>query len=206
MKELYIEGIDLTGKSTAVRRISERFNIPSRHRLLSEINPLIDTARREQLEHGVGSLAASHAYLDAIEYDINHHRSTSANNVLLQESTMIAKSYVIDKASGADISIMRRYDALLEKHPKFTSSVMLTASTECRLQRLQKRFTESPDKVTRNDLRLLQDPEYVTRVESIMRDLARTAFNACIIDTTHMTQDEVKEEIVNVFNLGEENK
>ena len=54
MIEYYVEGIDLTGKSTVVRSISEKYSIPSRHKFLSGESELMKEATRVRPLRGLG--------------------------------------------------------------------------------------------------------------------------------------------------------
>lgn len=202
MIEYYVEGIDLTGKSTVVRSISEKYSISSRHKFLSGESELMKEAKRVRAISGMGGVATSLAYIKAISDDIARHRDEPKNNKkVIQESTVIVKSYAIDKAMQADDYVLSEYDRLLKLHPNFTRSVFLTASTKQRLLRLDKRIAEEPETVTNNDLKLLRDPESVLRIEDVMKSIAVTAFNATVIDTSDMTPNEVSEEVSRSFGL-----
>lgn len=70
------------------------------------------------MEWGV---ATSLAYIKAISDDIARHRDEPKNNKkVIQESTVIVKSYAIDKAMQADDYVLSEYDRLLKLHPNFT--------------------------------------------------------------------------------------
>ena len=54
MTEYYVEGIDLTSESTVVRSISRKYNISSRHKLLSQESELMKEAKRVRALSGMG--------------------------------------------------------------------------------------------------------------------------------------------------------
>mgnify|MGYP001682999848 CR=1 FL=1 len=60
--EYYVEGIDLTSESTVVRSISRKYNISSRHKLLSQESELMKEAKRVRALSGM-RVATSLAYI-----------------------------------------------------------------------------------------------------------------------------------------------
>ena len=62
MTEYYVEGIDLTSKSTVVRSISEKYSISSRHKSPSGESELMKEAKRVRAISGMG-VATSLAYI-----------------------------------------------------------------------------------------------------------------------------------------------
>lgn len=54
MTEYYVEGIDLAGKSTIVRSISEKYSISSRYKFPSGESELMKEAKRVRAISGMG--------------------------------------------------------------------------------------------------------------------------------------------------------
>lgn len=187
----------MSGKSSAAATASEITGLGIRNKVLTINNPVLAELGKVKALFPLGSVERSLAFLDAIEWDIDNF---SDSVTVLQESTMLVKSFAIDSAKGSSAQVLSRYEELLLRHPKFMGAVVLTASTESRLARLSKRQTLAPDTVTENDMRLVNDVAAFTKTDGIMQAIMRDAFDATIVDTSAMTQQEVADLVIDEIN------
>ncbi len=144
-----------------------------------------------------------HAYLAAAALDVRLFQPPQ--QCRFQESTIALRSYAHYKA--------RREEALADglarilddpQYPRFDSAVVLTASLEERLKRLEKRRREAPEEIAPDDIAVITTPELFIRMEEILMAEAKQRVGAVISDTTGqgLGQEEVVIEVAELLGLS----
>lgn len=192
MTRILIEGLDLAGKSTACAGLlgetPERFNF--RRNSLSDCNPVYDFADTLRRQGSYDGDVLGPIYLSAVELDLQ--RPADDRPDLLQDSLVTLRSYAHYRARGHR-ELAKSFRALLSdsRHPTYDAAIVLTADICARRDRLTMRQRKNPEEVANDDLLVLHDPELFLSMERHLVAEARCRFGADVIDTTHMTPDEV---------------
>jgi thymidylate kinase len=193
-RSLHIEGMDLAGKSTATAALATAYpDALLRRNSLIDSNPiyeLADTLRRagETSPQVLGRL-----YVAALAEDLE--RLADFDVPRIQDSTILLRSLAYNAAIG-EREVVGEFLRAADSHPRFGTSVVLTASIEARLQRLEARRREAPDEVAPDDLLVVRNPDLFREMEATLVEYALDLFNAQIIDTSNLTSAEVVESIV----------
>jgi hypothetical protein len=87
----------------------------------------------------------------------------------------------------------------LARHPRFTLSVVLTASREARLRRLELRRRWECHEVGPDDLLIESDPGRFAAMEAVLVHLASKHFGAATLDTTELCPRGVVERVLAAF-------
>jgi thymidylate kinase len=176
---IYIDGVDLSGKSTTARELSDLYTPPPimRRNVITDPNPIY---RESQLKRS--SLTQSQlfeSYRQAIDYDLEHF--FPSESLVIQDSLLIVRMlsylYAVEQIKHDDL------EQKLLQYSVFSLSFVLTASYEERLQRLNKRRSENPQSVSNADQMIEQDPEKFFAIERCFLDLTTRYFQPIIIDT-----------------------
>jgi len=133
-----------------------------------------------------------HLYVKALEQDLSLFKWPEMNTI--QDSTILLRSLAYHAAARYS-KVVHDLELLALRHPKFTVSYVFTASIEVRKERLKERMQSGSKRVTANDLKVLRDPEFFSRMEHAMVDYAQALFGAVVIDTSSMTVEEVANSI-----------
>jgi thymidylate kinase len=193
---LYIDGMDLSGKTTTATLLSEQTGMPVRKKYLTENNPFqANTPSATSLPLGSNE-RASH-FLNLITYDIENY--SPASTPTIQESLHITKGYAIDTVLGSSPSVLRKYEDLLSRHHNFAKTVFLTVAQDERVQRLNERRRSLSQTITQNDLRIVTDPKTFKKMEDAMLYVIRQTFSGEVLDTTRMAKHEVCNELTALF-------
>ncbi len=99
--------------------------------------------------------------------------------------------------------VVEALERMLPDHPRFTESVVLTASLEARGQRLQMRRSRSPDDVAPDDLLVEREPAKFMAAERKLIGLATEYFAARVIDTSKISEREVTSQILDIASLAD---
>jgi thymidylate kinase len=181
---IHVEGLDLAGKSTTCRRLKDRFpELQINKNRLCIDNPVHALADELRLTDGLSSTPLGHLFYAALEWDIERWREPSAPT--LQDSTVLLRSIVYHEAHGND-ALAALFRGALERHPKFTSSYVLTCDREVRYRRLEGRISRGND--APEDHILTQDPERFFAMETRLIELATRHFDAKLIDTSRLEE------------------
>ena len=137
---VHIEGLDLAGKSTATQALLDRHpGSELRRNALTEGNRPFLLA--DELRRGAGTSAETlgQLYVAALRRDIATYEPPSTETV--QDSTILLRSLAFNTVIGATNIADELWD-LLPYHPRFRTSIVLTASIEVRLDRLKQRYRD----------------------------------------------------------------
>jgi thymidylate kinase len=190
---IHFEGMDLAGKSTASRLLSEGSEEPweIRSNSLDPDNAIFQLANTLRLSKDqiYSAETMGPLYVAASLADIERFTRPEVNTV--QDSTIIVRSmawHTINNTPG----VVEAFRPLLPKFRLFDKSFVFTASIAARQQRLEQRIAEAPETVDSDDLAVIRKPERFLAMESTLLEIAKTAFDAVVIDTTDMSPSDVQ--------------
>lgn len=188
---IHFEGMDLAGKSTATRLLAEGSSEPweVRSNSLNPDNEVFQLADRLRKDQAYSAETMGPLYVAASLADVEHFKRPEANTI--QDSTIIVRSmawHTINNTPG----VVEAFRPILPKFRVFDRSFVFTASIDARRQRLEQRMATAPETVDSDDLVVIRKPERFMAMESTLVDIARTAFDAVVVDTTDMTPDDVQ--------------
>jgi thymidylate kinase len=192
---IHIEGMDLAGKSTVTARLSERHGASITRNSLStgnEIYALADEMRRkaETSPDVLGSL-----YVASLARDLE--LLAQPEGPAIQDSTILLRSSAYYCVLGRD-DLVDAFGAMVGRHPRFGTSVILTASIDARRHRLDQRRRLNPAEVAPDDLAIERDPARFLRMESALIEFAQTWFHASVIDTSDLDPAGVFERVMSL--------
>lgn len=194
---IHFEGMDLAGKSTASRLLSENSENPwdIRSNSLDPDNKLFELANSLRLTKGAIYSAETMGplYVAASLADVERFRQPEVNTI--QDSTIIVRSmawHTINKTPG----VVEALAPILPRFQVFDRSFVFTAAIKVRQERLEQRIATAPETVDDDDYAVLRKPDRFMAMESVLLDIARTAFSAVVVDTTDMTTADVQAVIV----------
>jgi thymidylate kinase len=189
-RTIHLEGMDLAGKSTACRGLQAVLGGGWRVRrnALCDDNPVYALADRLRREDALPAGALGHLYVAAVEADLARYRAPGPPTV--QDSTILLRSLAYHSVRRTPL-VPEALAAALPRHPRFDVSVVLTASLEVRLARLDERSRLRLDEVAPDDLLVRRDPARFLAMEQVLVDLACVHFGARVIDTSYLTEGEV---------------
>lgn len=190
MPYVHFEGLDLAGKSTLSKKFAaatggewrvQRNRINS----VNHIQPLADKIRIEALydDEVIGTL-----YYAALLGDIRTF--TWPEMPTVQDSTIVLRSFAFHSIARTP-KLPALFKDILDEHPKFDMSILLTASIDKRKERLQIRMWEHPEVVSKDDTMIVSDPNRFLDMEAFIIENSKRVFGSTIIDTTDMTEEDV---------------
>jgi thymidylate kinase len=187
---IHLEGMDLAGKTTACRCIPQTLGgeWQVRHNCLWADNPVYALADRLRREGGLAGDALGHLYVAALAADLASYVAPALNTV--QDSTILLRSLAYHTVARTP-NVVAALTALIPRHPRFDRTIVLTASREARLRRLERRRREQPDAVGAEDLLVVQAPARFFAMEQVLVRFAREHFAAMVINTSGMDEAEV---------------
>lgn len=183
---IHIEGVDLSGKTSVSQALAamQPHEWAIRAATLSDVpNPLRDLTDRLCEEGTYSNDTIGLAYAAALKADIDTFKQPEIDTI--QESTILLRSLAYHAIKGND-SVLRVFEELAPLHPTFDQSYMLTASHEARLARLAQRAHN-----TEHDLLIVRDPKQFFKMEDCIKEYATGLFDTQVIDTSHLSIDEV---------------
>ncbi len=181
----HVEGMDLAGKTTATKALLEHLGSDTEIRRNS-LNPkIVDQLRVKDL---IDAADLGLLYLKVLEDDIRNFVKPEKN--IIQDSTILLRSLSYHITMGNE-DIVEGLLKLIEIHPKFTKSVLLTASIEKRQERLLQRQKDNPEEVAPDDLLVVEKPNLFMEMEANLIKYSTTYFNSLVIDTTQLSKKEV---------------
>jgi len=186
-----LEGVDLSGKSSTIRSLKTLVPaIHVRHSSLLESNRFLDVAKTTNKD---GSARVGHMYLKALDYDLENFVWPKIDTV--QDSTILLRSLGYHAAANLK-ELLKEFEKLIYSHPHFDQIFILSASIEERRRRLLSRLKKHPNKVTRNDLLIIENPEFFVRMEKSLVFYATKYFAPLVVvDTEKQTSLEMAKQI-----------
>ena len=179
---IYLEGLDLAGKSTVCRRLRDRCgNFEIRNNCLLRSNPLHLAADRLRKANSIDDASLGYLYYGALLYDLEQIRNEPAPDAnVLQDSTILLRSLAFHSVSG-NTDLAENFRSKLAEHPKFDRSFFLTCTPDVRQQRLAGRASRG--NTNPEDFLISSNPDLFFTMEGELRRLAVEYFDATVIDT-----------------------
>lgn len=193
--KILIEGMDLSGKTTIVEQLSSLIDKSVvRRRTISEKSQIYDFTVAQSKAGTLHIDLISQLYKLAISEDLYNYQPAD-EEIVLQDSYFALRSYAYAKEKGDNVLAQDIYK-LLKLYPKPELTFYLTATTEERLKRNQKR--DKP--MAYMEKLLLTNPHRFESIESYLKDITTSLFNAEIINTQDRTSEEIALYIFNKIN------
>jgi thymidylate kinase len=199
---IYLEGLDLAGKSTVCRRLRDRCgNFEIRNNSLLRSNPLHQAADRLRKANSIDDLSLGYLYYGAMLYDLDQIRNEPAPDAnALQDSTILLRSLAFHTVSG-NTDLAEQFQSKLAEHPKFDRSFFLTCAPDVRKQRLAGRASRG--NTNPEDFLISSNPDLFFAMEGELRRLAEEYFDATVVDTGELESpqgsDRVLDSIISPF-------
>ena len=193
----HIEGMDLAGKTTASKAISANFgNCLIRRNTLQDKSCFHSIVDQIRIDGTLSELDTGLLYCKVLEDDLRHFQNPTQDTI--QDSTVLLRSLSYHYSCG-NWDLVREFENLLHLHPRFTKTVVLTASLESRLTRLEMRKLSIPEEVAADDLMILTDPDKFFLMEKYLVNYAVDYFDATVLDTSRLTTKEVELSMIEIF-------
>ncbi|MCF0124277.1 MAG: AAA family ATPase [Clostridia bacterium] len=184
--KILIEGMDLSGKTTITKYLSEILRINKiRERTLSDSCSIYDFTVAQSKKGTLHIDLINKLYTLAISEDLCNYKLEN-NGIILQDSYFALRSYALMKQKYPNTLAIEVYK-LLQLFPKPELTFYLTATTEERIRRNQNR--NKP--MAYMEKLLLSNPEEFETIEKNLRDINISLFDAEIIDTQDKTPNEI---------------
>ena len=136
--KILIEGMDLSGKTTITKYLSEILEINKiQERTLSDECAIYDFTVAQSKRGKLHIEVINKLYTLAISEDLYNYKP-NGNGIILQDSYFALRSYALMKQKYPD-TLAKEVYKLLRLFPKPELTFYLTASTEERLKRNEKR-------------------------------------------------------------------
>jgi thymidylate kinase len=194
LKKIYLEGLDLAGKSSVIKVLGAI--IPATVNHLSYLgdrysNPLVLEAEKLHNDKDTPREQIIDAFYNASKYDLEHYDWEGKN--ILQDSSFIARTLA---HNGKNPYALEKFNKLIPILPIFNITIILTAQIKTRQERLEERILYNPELVSPDDKLVLDNPDKFLEKESSLIFHTQRIFDAKIIDTTSTTSEEVAEIII----------
>ena len=184
--KILIEGMDLSGKTTITKYLSEILRINKiRERTLSDSCSIYDFTVALSKKGTLHIDLINKLYTLAISEDLCNYKLEN-NGIILQDSYFALRSYALMKQKYPNTLAIEVYK-LLQLFPKPELTFYLTATTEERIRGNQNR--NKP--MAYMEKLLLSNPEEFETIEKNLRDINISLFDAEIIDTQDKTPNEI---------------
>lgn len=188
---IYIEGLELAGKSTTCRMLRAHLDAEYRHCAFLPGNPIYDCASALHVAEKVRGETLGGLFLGSVMRDLE--RYTPPDHLVVQDSTSVLRSIAYHSVVG-DPGLADAFRELLPRCPRFGASFVLWASNEVRLVRLKGRKSRHHD--LPKDFLVRDEPDKFARMQEIMIETAKEFFGAEVVDTSNMEQEGEKERLV----------
>lgn len=184
--KILIEGMDLSGKTTITKYLSEILdNAQIRQRTLSGESAIFDFTVAQSKKGKLHNDLINELYTLAISEDLYNYQPRE-NGIILQDSYFALRSYALMKEKYPN-SLAKEVYKLLQLFPKPELAFYLTASTEERIKRNEKR--DKP--MAYMERLLMSNPKEFDTIDKNLRDINVSLFGAKIIDTQYKTPQEI---------------
>lgn len=193
---IYVEGLELAGKSTTCRKLCEYFaakgvKFEYQHCSFLPGNPIYDCGSVLHVGRKVRSDTLGGIFLGSVMRDLE--RYAPPDHVVVQDSTSVLRSIAFHSVVG-DPGLADAFRELLPRCPRFGASFVLRSSMEARLRRLEGRISRHHD--LPKDMLVRDAPDKFNRMQDIMIETAAEWFGAEVVDTSNMEQEGEKERLV----------
>ena len=184
--KILIEGMDLSGKTTITKYLSEILDIDKiQQRTLSDSSAIYDFTVAQSKKGQLHTDLINKLYTLAISEDLYNYKPKE-NSIILQDSYFALRSYALMRQKYPDTLANDVYK-LLQLFPKPELAFYLTASTEERIKRNEKR--DKP--MAYMEKLLMSNPKEFEAIEKNLRDITTSLFDAEIINTQDKKPNEI---------------
>ncbi len=185
--KILIEGMDLSGKTTIVERLNSIMDssIVNR-RTISEKSQIYDFTVAQSKQGKLHIDLINKLYTLAISEDLYNYEPNKNNNIILQDSYFALRSYALMKQKYPNTLATEVYK-LLQLFPKPELTFYLTASTEERIRRNEKR--EKP--MAYMEKLLISNPSEFEIIENNLKNITTSLFDAEVINTQDKKPNEI---------------
>ena len=184
--KILIEGMDLSGKTTIIKYLSEMLNVDLiQERTLSEGSAIYDFTVAQSKKGKLHIDLINKLYTLSISEDLLNYQPKD-NCIILQDSYFALRSYALMKQRYPNTLANEVYK-LLKLFPKPELTFYLTASTEERIRRNERR--DKP--MAYMEKLLLSNPKEFETIENNLRDITTSLFDAEVIDTQDKKPNEI---------------
>ena len=181
--KILIEGMDLSGKTTITKYLSEILDIEQR--TLSDSSAIYDFTVAQSKKGQLHTDLINKLYTLAISEDLYNYKPKE-DSIILQDSYFALRSYALMRQKYPDTLANDVYK-LLQLFPKPELAFYLTASTEERIKRNEKR--DKP--MAYMEKLLMSNPKEFEAIEKNLRDITTSLFDAEIINTQDKKPNEI---------------
>lgn len=184
--KILIEGMDLSGKTTITKYLSEILDIDKiQQRTLSDSSAIYDFTVAQSKKGQLHTDLINKLYTLAISEDLYNYKPKE-DSIILQDSYFALRSYALMRQKYPDTLANDVYK-LLQLFPKPELAFYLTASTEERIKRNEKR--DKP--MAYMEKLLMSNPKEFEAIEKNLRDITTSLFDAEIINTQDKKPNEI---------------
>ena len=184
--KILIEGMDLSGKTTITKYLSEILDINKiQQRTLSDSSAIYDFTVAQSKKGQLHTDLINKLYTLAISEDLYNYKPKE-DSIILQDSYFALRSYALMRQKYPDTLANDVYK-LLQLFPKPELAFYLTASTEERIKRNEKR--DKP--MAYMEKLLMSNPKEFEAIEKNLRDITTSLFDAEIINTQDKKPNEI---------------
>lgn len=183
--KILIEGMDLSGKTTITRYLSEILKIDKiQERTLSDSCAIYDFTVAQSKQGKLHPDLINKLYTLAISEDLYNYKPK--NSIILQDSYFALRSYALMKQKYPN-TLAKEVYKLLQLFPKPELGFYLTASTEERLRRNEQR--DKP--MAYMEKLLVSNPREFETIEENLRDITTSLFGVEVINTEGKKPNEI---------------
>ena len=184
--KILIEGMDLSGKTTITKYLSEILDIDKiQQRTLSDSSAIYDFTVAQSKKGQLHTDLINKLYTLAISVDLYYYKPKE-DSIILQDSYVALRSYALMRQKYPDTLANDVYK-LLQLFPKPELAFYLTASTEERIKRNEKR--DKP--MAYMEKLLMSNPKEFEAIEKNLIDITKSLFDAEIINTQDKKPNEI---------------
>lgn len=184
--KILIEGMDLSGKTTITKYLSELMSIERiQTRTLSNDSAIYDFTIAQSKKGKLHPDLINKLYTLAIYEDLYNYKPKE-DSIILQDSYFALRSYALMQRKYPE-TLAKEVHKLLQLFPKPELAFYLTASTEERLRRNEKR--DKP--MAYMEKLLVSNPKEFETIERNLRDITVSLFDAEIINTQDKKPNEI---------------
>lgn len=184
--KILIEGMDLSGKTTITKYLSEILGVDRiKERTLSDDCAIYDFTVAQSKKGKLHIDLINKLYTLAIAEDLYNYKPQD-NGIILQDSYFALRSYALMKQKYPD-TLAKEVYKLLQLFPKPELGFYLTASTEERLRRNEKR--DKP--MAYMEKLLVSNPREFETIEENLRDITTSLFDVEVINTEGKKPNEI---------------
>ena len=184
--KILIEGMDLSGKTTITKYLSEILDIDKiQQRTLSDSSAIYDFTVAQSKKGQLHTDLINKLYTLAISEDLYNYKPKE-DSIILQDSYFALRSYALMRQKYPD-TLAKEVYKLLQLFPKPELAFYLTASTEERIKRNEKR--DKP--MAYMEKLLMSNPKEFEAIEKNLRDITTSLFDAEIINTQDKKPNEI---------------